>query len=511
MARKRRLSRVGYYHVLNRGVAKGRIFLDERDYRKFLVIIEEASTEYGFEIYSFCLMPNHYHLLVETKEENLSRFMQKIGSRYTVYFNKKYNRVGPLWQGRFKAYFIYTERKLHTLVRYIEFNPIKAGITREIGGYRWAMSSAVPAVIDELSMLNYELLHTVSLDTQLSKEELSQIDALYRSKPDSREGDHEEAQKGTPGSWSSAWSRAWEKAQARETGYAPDLPSLSSYFEPGEEALEEEALEEEALGEEALEEEALEEEALGEEALGEEALEEEALEEEALGEEALGEEAPGEESLGEGQTGPQPPVARTSEARGDSTKGGRAKAAGTRPSNAKAKAAGTRPSNAKAAGTRPSNAEAVDAAIVRAVRDGHRAVDVARYLGLSRAAISKRSRNFARKEKLFEKLRQKGLFWSYRKDLKYQDIVAAGDTGGSLLIEQTLKYADFDDIKLCFELFGKRAVKKVWEQKMKSDGRFIKTNLMLARLFFGMDVESGYFKKAVKVNGRLEKLRMRAS
>jgi hypothetical protein len=266
---------------------------------------------------------------------------------------------------------------------------------------------------------------------------------------------------------------------------------LSSYFEPGEEALEEEA-----LGEEALEEEALEEEALGEE---------------ALGEEALGEEAPGEESLGEGQTGPQPPVARTSEARGDSTKGGRAKAAGTRPSNAKAKAAGTRPSNAKAAGTRPSNAEAVDAAIVRAVRDGHRAVDVARYLGLSRAAISKRSRNFARKEKLFEKLRQKGLFWSYRKDLKYQDIVAAGDTGGSLLIEQTLKYADFDDIKLCFELFGKRAVKKVWEQKMKSDGRFIKTNLMLARLFFGMDVESGYFKKAVKVNGRLEKLRMRAS
>jgi hypothetical protein len=310
------------------------------------------------------------------------------------------------------------------------------------------------------------LLHTVSLDTQLSKEELSQIDALYRSKPDSREGDHEEAQKGTPGSWSSAWSRAWEKAQARETGYAPDLPSLSSYFEPGEEAL-------------------------GEEALGEEALEEEALEEEA----------PGEESLWEGQTGPQPPVARTSEARGDSTKGGRAKAAGTRTSNAKA----------KAAGTRTSNAEAVDAAIVRAVRDGHRAVDVARYLGLSRAAISKRSRNFARKEKLFEKLRQKGLFWSYRKDLKYQDIVAAGDTGGSLLIEQTLKYADFDDIKLCFELFGKRAVKKVWEQKMKSDGRFIKTNLMLARLFFGMDVESGYFKKAVKVNGRLEKLRMRAS
>ena len=78
-----------------------------------------------------------------------------------------------------------------------------------------------------------------------------------------------------------------------------------------------------------------------------------------------------------------------------------------------------------------------------------------------------------------------------------------------MLIEYTLKYADFDDIRLCLELFGKREVKRIWDEKMKSDQSFIKTNLMLARVFFHMDVESDYFRE-VK-NERLEKLRLLAS
>ncbi|MDZ7793222.1 MAG: transposase [Spirochaetia bacterium] len=393
MARKRRLSRVGFYHVLNRGVAKNRIYLDEGDYRKFLAIVEEAGTEYGFELYSFCLMPNHYHLLIETKEENLSRFMQKIASRYTVYFNRKYDRVGPLWQDRFKAYFIYTERKLYTLVRYIEFNLIKAGITRQIGSYPWAMSSALPAIIGNLSTLNYELLNAVSLDTDLSKEELAQIEELYKSK----QGTQENAQQGTP----------------PPRDHARDLPPLGSYF----------------------------------------------------------------------GTGQEPSIPR------EGVVGG----AGTQ-------RAGTQGSDTQGNDAKALCSEATEAAIVRAVRDGHRAVEVGHYLGLSKAAISKRSRNYARKEKLFEAPGQRTIR-SYRKDLSYEE------AGGNLLIEHSLKYADFDDIKLCFELFGKRSVKKVWERRMKSDRRFIKTNLMLARLFFGMDVESTYFKEAAKENGRLEQLR----
>ncbi len=104
---------------------------------------------------------------------------------------------------------------------------------------------------------------------------------------------------------------------------------------------------------------------------------------------------------------------------------------------------------------------------------------------------------------LFEKLKNKGIFWSYAKDLIYEKVNVA------LFIEYVLKYADFDDIKLSFELFGKKEIRAVWEDKMKSDKSFIKTNLMIARLFFGMKVESDYFRNMK--NARLEKLRMLAS
>lgn len=108
-----------------------------------------------------------------------------------------------------------------------------------------------------------------------------------------------------------------------------------------------------------------------------------------------------------------------------------------------------------------------------------------------------------KKVKLFEKLRDKGIFWSYSKKMSYDE------AGADLTIEYILKYGDFDDIKLCFELYGKSTAKRVWEERLKSDKSFIKINLMIARLFFGMDIESDYF-KGVK-NARLEKLKMLAS
>jgi len=107
------------------------------------------------------------------------------------------------------------------------------------------------------------------------------------------------------------------------------------------------------------------------------------------------------------------------------------------------------------------------------------------------------------KEKLFNKLKQKGIFWSYSKELTYEK---AGD---KLFIEYLLKYGDFDDLILAFELYPREYIKGVWEETLKDDKRFIKLNLMIARLFFGMDVESSYFKE-VK-NARLEKLKMFAS
>jgi len=111
--------------------------------------------------------------------------------------------------------------------------------------------------------------------------------------------------------------------------------------------------------------------------------------------------------------------------------------------------------------------------------------------------------NYKQKVKLFERLRDRGIFWSYSKEMQYEDLPE------NIFIEYLLKYGDFDEIKRGFELFGKRAMKKVWEAKLKSDRSFIKLNLMLARVFFGMDVESDYFKETE--NARFEKLKLLTS
>jgi len=109
----------------------------------------------------------------------------------------------------------------------------------------------------------------------------------------------------------------------------------------------------------------------------------------------------------------------------------------------------------------------------------------------------------SKKNMLFNKLRDKGIFWSYAKDIRYEKV------GDKIFLEYLLKYGDFDDLKLAFRLYNQEYIKSIWEQKLKDDQRFIKLNLMLARVFFGMDVESSYFKE-VK-NARFEKLRMFAS
>ncbi len=143
MPRRPRVEKEGFHHVINRGVARDNIFLEDEDYEKFLEIVEIAKERYDFTLHSLCLMSNHYHLLIETKHRNLSLLIRQINSPYAQYFNRKYKRVGAFWQGRFKNWFVYDEKYLSILFRYIEQNPIKAKLTQKIGEYRWASSSLI--------------------------------------------------------------------------------------------------------------------------------------------------------------------------------------------------------------------------------------------------------------------------------------------------------------------------------------------------------------------------------
>jgi REP element-mobilizing transposase RayT len=141
MPRRPRIESIGYHHIINRGVARQNIFLKDDDYRTFLDLLHVSKLRYNFTVHSLCLMPNHYHLLIKTSYENLSMLARQINSKYAQYFNREYERVGPLWQGRFKNWYVYDEKYLYNLFKYIEQNPIKTKISKKIGEYSWSAST----------------------------------------------------------------------------------------------------------------------------------------------------------------------------------------------------------------------------------------------------------------------------------------------------------------------------------------------------------------------------------
>lgn len=140
-----------------------------------------------------------------------------------------------------------------------------------------------------------------------------------------------------------------------------------------------------------------------------------------------------------------------------------------------------------------------EVAIARAIKDGYTQMEIGAHLGLSNIAISKIFKIYKARVNLFNRLRDMGVFWSYSKEIDYDQ------AGRELCIEYLLKYGEFDDIKLGFELFGKRMMKNIWQARVAGNGQFLKLNVMLARVFFDMDVNGDYFKG--RANERFEKLK----
>jgi len=139
MPRRPRIDFAGFHHIINRGVNRTNIYLCSDDKYKFLEILCKACKIYKVNMHDYCLMDNHYHILVELTQENLSLFMRQINSNYAIYFNKKYKRVGHLWQGRYKSYYVVDEGYLFALYKYIEQNPVKANIVEHIGKYEFTL------------------------------------------------------------------------------------------------------------------------------------------------------------------------------------------------------------------------------------------------------------------------------------------------------------------------------------------------------------------------------------
>ncbi len=139
MARPLRIEYPGaFYHITSRGNARQNIFKNNRDFIEFLNILKETTDRYSWECYAYCLMSNHYHLLIKTLDPNLSQGMRQLNGVYTQKFNYLHKTVGHLFQGRYKAILVDEEKYFYELVRYIVLNPVRAKMVKNLENYRWS-------------------------------------------------------------------------------------------------------------------------------------------------------------------------------------------------------------------------------------------------------------------------------------------------------------------------------------------------------------------------------------
>jgi len=140
MPRALRLQEAGFvHHVTNRGNDGQVIFRESSDYKQFLTLVEESRQLFPVFLYNYMIMDNHFHLLLEPKEEGaLSKFMEYVSKGYAKYFNKKYERQGHVFIGRFKSFTIQSEKYFFTSSCYIDSNPVKANIVNKPEDYAWS-------------------------------------------------------------------------------------------------------------------------------------------------------------------------------------------------------------------------------------------------------------------------------------------------------------------------------------------------------------------------------------
>ena len=165
MARPLRIEYPGaVYHLTARGNARGAIFLDNDDKNQFLAILGDLVERYNWFCHGYCLMDNHYHLLIETPDANLSMGMRQLGGIYTQRCNRRHERVGHLFQGRYKSILVEKESYLLELCRYLVLNPVRAGIVAHPAEFPWSSYLATAGRTSKPSFL-----HTTWILTQFAR------------------------------------------------------------------------------------------------------------------------------------------------------------------------------------------------------------------------------------------------------------------------------------------------------------------------------------------------------
>ena len=156
------------YHVTSRGDRREAIYQDEVDRQVQLEVLAQAMDRFDAQVLSYCLMGNHYHLVLHTRQGNLSRLMRHFNGVYTQAYNRRHGLVGHLFQGRFKAILVDRDAYLMALCRYVERNPVAAGLVGDAGEWPWSSyrahvgQAATPPWLDTVGLHGYLLGHSVT-------------------------------------------------------------------------------------------------------------------------------------------------------------------------------------------------------------------------------------------------------------------------------------------------------------------------------------------------------------
>lgn len=155
MSRPLRLSFPGaIYHITSRGNARAAVYLDDDDKQRFLDLLASCVEKFNWICHAYCLMDNHYHLLIETPDANLQTGMRQLNGVYTQQFNRRHARVGPVFQGRYKAILVDKDSYLLELCRYVVLNPVRANMVALPEHYRWSSYAAMMGARQGVSWLS---------------------------------------------------------------------------------------------------------------------------------------------------------------------------------------------------------------------------------------------------------------------------------------------------------------------------------------------------------------------
>ncbi len=222
MSRPLRIEYPGaWYHVMNRGRRREDIFLSQADHESFLEILRETSAGWNIKIAAYCLMPNHYHLLVTTPDGNISRCMRQINGVYTQRFNRSHGEDGQVFRGRYKAVLIEADSHLLEVMRYIHRNPIRGKLAAALDDYPWSSHRGYVSSSREWEWLEKVLLLAM-LSSNKTGRKAAYLDFVSLGEPEAIERFY--GQKNLPSVLGGQAFKGWLKDKFRHLGFQEEIP-----------------------------------------------------------------------------------------------------------------------------------------------------------------------------------------------------------------------------------------------------------------------------------------------